>query len=195
MSKFSYPENLLDPGIDFLSYEIPWIVPESLEFLDNLITKDDIVLDLGSGGSTIYFLRRCKKVYAVETDDKWFNIVQNKVKELNLSEGLVYNHLWFEFISHYIPTIPDNITVATVDTAKRKNRVRIFEKLIELNYRPDIIILDNWAHQKTFRHMANLTKQEFINLYSLQEYEIFDFIYPGWFGEGTRLLVKKSRLN
>lgn len=194
MKKFSYPDNLLDPGIDFLSYEIPWIVPDSLDFLDKILSKDDVVLDLGSGGSTIYFLKNCKKVYAVETDVHWYETVKNRINEKNLEENLVYNHLPFEFIPHYIPTITDNITVATVDTAKRKNRVRIFEKLLSLKHKPDIIILDNWAHQKTYRHMSNLSKEEFVNLYSLDEYQILDFTYPDWFGEGTRLLVKNTRL-
>lgn len=195
MDKFIFPDNLIDPGINFLDYEIPWMVPESLYFLDNLLNSNDIVLDIGSGGSTIYFLKTCKKVYSIETDKEWFNLVNDKINQKNLHENLTYFNLEFEQINDYIQSITDTITVTTIDTINRKNRTKVFEKIISSKKIPEIIILDNWASKKVFKGIYNLTSEELISMYNLHQYQIFDFYHPQWFGNGTRILVHNSRLN
>lgn len=194
MNKFIFPENLIDPGINFLDYEIPWIVPDSLYFLDNLLNSNDTVLDIGSGGSTIYFLKTCKKVYSIETDKEWFDLVNDRIDQKNLRENLTYCNLEFEKINDYIQKITDAVTVTTIDTINRKNRTNIFEKIIFSKNKPEIIILDNWGSKKVFKSIFNLTGKELIDMYGLQQYQVFDFLYPGWFGNGTRILVHESRL-
>lgn len=57
---------------------IPWITPESIHVLDQYIKPEMSVLEIGSGGSTIYFAERCKYVLSFENLWPWYL----KIKEI-----------------------------------------------------------------------------------------------------------------
>ena len=186
---------MINPGFDFLDYEIPWIVPESLLYIDQYINQNDTALDLGSGGSTIYFLKKCRKVYAIESEKPWYDKVSEKIKSKNLQEKLNYIFASNEReVCTHLDTIEENITIATVDTMKGLNRSVLLDKLMQFKKKPDIIVLDNWAAKKLFRSTWSLTSDEIIEKYDLQNYSIKDFYNKDWLGNGTRILINNQRL-
>jgi len=69
-------EKMYNCGTRCLEYEIPWQIPSSIFHLDILLKKDYNVLEIGSGGSTLFFMNRCKGIISLETDSNWYNIVK-----------------------------------------------------------------------------------------------------------------------
>ena len=61
--------------------EKPWITFSSIEFLEKILTKDMIVYEYGTGGSTLFFAKRAKKVYSVEHDKEWFERVSKVIEQ------------------------------------------------------------------------------------------------------------------
>jgi len=62
----------------------PWIVKEAISFLLDLINKDMIGLELGSGSSTFWFSKNIKKIISIENDEKWFNYMNKLIYENNI---------------------------------------------------------------------------------------------------------------
>ena len=80
-------------GTKCLENGVPWQVPDSIYKEDILLQNDDVVLEMGTGGSTIFLATRCKKVIAVETNFKWYQEVLKKIQELFLFVMIVHKLL------------------------------------------------------------------------------------------------------
>jgi predicted O-methyltransferase YrrM len=62
----------------------PWYTKS---FLDELVTwdlKDKAVFEFGAGASTLWWGRRCKNVYAVESNETYLEAVRAKVDEMGI---------------------------------------------------------------------------------------------------------------
>ena len=64
--------------------DLPWLTPQSIKLLDDLIKKTDIGLEFGSGRSTAWFAKRCKFLTSVEDDQQWYKIVKDKLDKNNI---------------------------------------------------------------------------------------------------------------
>lgn len=53
-----------------------WLSPEATRFMDDIDHPDWNVLEHGSGGSTLWFAKRCKWVLSVENNWKWYEKIQ-----------------------------------------------------------------------------------------------------------------------
>jgi predicted O-methyltransferase YrrM len=60
--------------------DLPWLTPDSIILLDDLIKKKDIGIEFGSGRSTAWFAIRCKFLTSVEDNLQWYEIVKEKLK-------------------------------------------------------------------------------------------------------------------
>jgi hypothetical protein len=65
--------------------EVPWITFEAKKWLSTFLTKDMVVFEWGSGGSTIYISKRVKRLISVEHDPEWYNKVQKAIKDNGIS--------------------------------------------------------------------------------------------------------------
>ncbi len=63
---------------------VPQIAPKAIEWLDNYLKKDMIVFEWGSGGSTIYFSKKAKKIISIEHNSKWYKKVSKEIKKKNI---------------------------------------------------------------------------------------------------------------
>lgn len=59
---------------------IPWLAPEAISYLENIITPETRVIEHGSGGSTLWFAERCKFIAAYEDDLDWCKAVSDILK-------------------------------------------------------------------------------------------------------------------
>lgn len=50
----------------------PWLCRDAIVILEKLLSKDDLVLEFGSGRSTKSFSKRCKYVYSIEHNPDWY---------------------------------------------------------------------------------------------------------------------------
>lgn len=63
----------------------PWLVREAVLYLDNLLTKESVGLEFGSGRSTIWFAKRIKKLISIEHDKNWFDKIESEIKKQNIN--------------------------------------------------------------------------------------------------------------
>jgi len=63
----------------------PWIATKAIPFLNSVITKDSVVIELGSGGSTIWFAKRARKVISYEDNIQYYNDVTAMIHAEGLS--------------------------------------------------------------------------------------------------------------
>ena len=64
---------------------LPWTTKGAFTLLNNLITKEFICFEFGSGGSTIWLSRLSKKVFSIEHDPEWAEIVRKRLEDRNIT--------------------------------------------------------------------------------------------------------------
>ncbi|MCA9549225.1 MAG: class I SAM-dependent methyltransferase [Myxococcales bacterium] len=69
----------LRPGVDPLELGTPWLAFGAIEWLQDNLRSRWRVLELGSGGSTLYFRRRVRHLVSVEHDPSWYRRVTQRV--------------------------------------------------------------------------------------------------------------------
>lgn len=62
----------------------PWLTQDSNKFLEQYLTKEDNVLEFGSGGSTLFFAKKCKHIVTFEHDILWYNKIITEIKKKDL---------------------------------------------------------------------------------------------------------------
>lgn len=78
----------------------PWIVPEAIEYLEELVKADWQIFEWGCGGSVIWFAQRCIKVVAVENVPRWIAWGMEQLQKLELTNTAIV----------YAPTIQGDYT-------------------------------------------------------------------------------------
>lgn len=63
----------------------PWLTQGSVSFLDQYLSKDDVLLETGSGRSTMWFAKRVAKVVSIEHHEGWYDKVKLDLKSNNIS--------------------------------------------------------------------------------------------------------------
>lgn len=72
-------------GDTTLSRELPWMTYDAIDFLESICQTDGRVFEWGSGGSTLFFARRCGQVTSIEHDQKWSGFLKEKLQELAIT--------------------------------------------------------------------------------------------------------------
>ena len=54
----------------------PWMSKQEIDLILSLLNKDDIMLEYGCGGSTMFFPNYVKEYYSIESDESWANSVE-----------------------------------------------------------------------------------------------------------------------
>jgi len=73
-----------------LSDYLPRLNMQTIEFLKKIITPESLVLETGSGNSTIWFGKQVKRVVALEDDRDWYELIQKFAKRENLRNVRLY---------------------------------------------------------------------------------------------------------
>ncbi len=56
--------------------EYPWMNQKEVELIEKYLNKDTIMLEWGSGGSTLYFSKKVKTLYSIEHDKTYYNKIK-----------------------------------------------------------------------------------------------------------------------
>ncbi|PWT75786.1 MAG: hypothetical protein C5B59_08000 [Bacteroidetes bacterium] len=187
------PENEEDlvSGKFCITNEIPWFTPGAIMHLDRVLTKDDVVLEIGAGGSTLFFGRRCKKVIAIESNMKWaqeLNMMLAGEKNSDMDIRLIAVNSIPELHARIKELDLSEVTVISVDPQGDMNRslilMTIFEKGVSKNLR--MVVLDNYGHKGIFPYHHEVARYKFNSVL----WNIYDYDHPRWAGNGTRIIVK-----
>ena len=68
-----------------LDLELPWFSYAAIDFLEDYLDPSLAVFEYGSGGSTLFFARRAASVVSVEDNPEWFNRVQKRLAEQQIT--------------------------------------------------------------------------------------------------------------
>ena len=73
------PDNYVSGGFA-MEFEVPWMTPGAVHKLDELVRSDDRVIEVGTGGSTLFFSRRCRAVLGIEPSIEWADTVVTEAR-------------------------------------------------------------------------------------------------------------------
>ncbi len=133
-----YLSSLRWQSVDKKGSPIPWFCYAATRYLEQFDFEDKYLFEYGSGNSTLFWAKRCKKVVSVEQNIKWYTqITKELVKHTN--SKIIFAENKFD----YINAIRDKnvlYDVIVIDGAYRLDCAKTAVKMVK---RGGIIILDN----------------------------------------------------
>lgn len=63
----------------------PWMTDREIAFIASFLNNRDVMLEWGSGGSTVFFSRMVERYYSIEHDPAWYNAVKHELTEKNIT--------------------------------------------------------------------------------------------------------------
>lgn len=169
MSKpIHFPDRLI--AKELFKARLPYFVPEATMWLQEHILDTDFVLEVGGGGSTLFFADRCE-VLTFEPVPAMVGAIKRALRKDKLAA----------MVRHGIPQGEPTTkhTILEVDTNPPYDRTWIEQKLYHPGVR--IIIRDNYADFNTWKSLPLLP----------EGFVWRDFDHPNWTGKGTRILWRE----
>ena len=169
------------------------MVPAAVQRLHELVAnRDDSVLDVGTGGSTLFYARRCRQVVGLETKASWAAMVRDALHDHGLEHNSrVHTCLTQALLEEQVDR-SSPVSVLSVDTVHGFNRDRLLLKGLA-KLRPTgrrVVVLDNWAEPVLFPETAALTAAELLKHLKLPPTAaVEDYPDARWCGRGTRLII------
>ncbi|MGB7293181.1 MAG: class I SAM-dependent methyltransferase [Thermodesulfobacteriota bacterium] len=103
--------------------EQPWWPFTARNAIEAILHSDSVVIEFGSGYSTLWLARRASHVFAIEDNPEWFRKIESQLRERNISNITLLNRKGEEFydLSEFPPSTFD---LAVVDGYCRFGCVR-----------------------------------------------------------------------
>lgn len=121
-------------SIDGKNNPIPWFTYPAIDYLCQLDLSDKVMLEWGSGNSSLFFSKKVKNIYSIEHDENWYN----KIKGMNIDNQKI---IWAD--SNY-ELKPEELNISfdiiLIDGIKRE---ACSEKAHSMLTKGGLIILDN----------------------------------------------------
>lgn len=108
----------------------PWLHPDAIKYLENLLTPDMNVIEHGAGGSTLWFAERVRTVTSYENNEQWAGaIIEREMRNVFISTLL-------PLPVHYY----DMVFIDGEPVQERCTWIRLAKDLVKPN---GYIVLDN----------------------------------------------------
>ena len=134
--------------------QAPWIVFKARSWLENYLQPNMTIFEYGSGGSTIYFAKRAKKIISVEHCKSWYKKVSNAIKENGISNSEYFLREPEKIISKKIPSYGYKSYTSTVCSSMNFEKyVKSIEKYPDKSF--DLIFIDGRARSSCVFHAIN----------------------------------------
>lgn len=133
---------------------VPWLVNESILFLQGILTPRARVLETGCGGSTLFFAQRAECVFSFEHTEKWLNKTEAALRKHNLMDNvtLIYDP---KYPKNGLPNMAAKFDIILIDGRGRNKSVKTaLDKLDDGGY----LILDN-AERKRYEPAISFMKK------------------------------------
>ena len=164
----------------------PLMHEHEYKFIEKYLTKDDILLEYGSGNSTLYFSGIVNKVISIEHDIDWINNLKKVINAYDIQNIELYHvaahtpdpkpcrYAQFKDYIHYAEKQNFKFTRALIDGRARKYCAKYIYDIIDTN----VLV---------FIHDFNRSDYQM----SLKYYDIVDITTKG---QGIAALRKKAEV-
>jgi predicted O-methyltransferase YrrM len=169
-------------GKDTVAVGYPWLTFGAIITLESIVNKDMRVLELGGGGSTIWFAKNCKIVKTIETDKKWIDLLRKKIPD---NTAIFWSLSELDSVEMIKESTDNEYDIILIDSGwlydeKGKhspNRRLLFETAIPKLKKGGYMIIDNYQHygMKNFNYKG---------------FEVYTFDDIGYSGRGTKICQK-----
>lgn len=78
-------DRLVEKNYRHLNPEKPWLAPAANEFLEGYLKPTDLMLEFGSGRSTLWFSKHVRHITSVEHNPAWFSKIKDRISELSIN--------------------------------------------------------------------------------------------------------------
>lgn len=150
-------------GRSALNDEQAWITFPSIDYLNSCISENSKVFEYGSGGSTLFFLRRVQELITVEHDRSWFQKVTAIIETIRMEykwKGFLIEGELMNNIENYDISNPD---LYLSDDMNSKNKsFRSYCSVIDRfndNYF-DVVLVDGRARPSCLKHAITKIKKD-----------------------------------
>jgi predicted O-methyltransferase YrrM len=163
-------------GQETLKKGYPWLTFGAILILERLLRHPFDVLELGSGGSTVFFAHRARSIVSLEHDPGWYKRVK---KRLNGATNVTQVCKPFPELLEYIQSLPDESFGMVLSDlgSSYKDRLESTNACVPKLKKGGWLIIDNYLCYP----LCN---------FDYTGFEVFtfdDFQYSGW---GTKICKK-----
>ncbi|NBT28715.1 MAG: hypothetical protein EBT18_04380 [Gammaproteobacteria bacterium] len=184
------PENYVSGGFA-MEYEVPWMTPGAVKKLDHLLLPSDHVIEVGTGGSTLFFARRAQSVIGIEPAVDWADSVVAETKR----RGIQNAHIIAEPDPAAVLGIAHRLggcTVLSVDPDDGYDRDELQDILSSrAGEQLEVVVMDNYGAESLFSRSFNWTNDQVIASLPGTGWEGEAFDDPKWRGHGTRVFWRR----
>ena len=158
-----------------------WLSFGAIMALEHILNKEMKVLELGGGGSTVFFANRCKFVKTIETSAEWMEKLEERTRDYNNVELHYRNEQ--EAVEEIKSEEDESYDVILIDTGAvpnkpRPNRLLLAQTAVPKLKKGGYLILDNYLKFGNQNFPYN------------EGWEVYSFDDFGYSGRGTRILRK-----
>lgn len=188
---FSIPPgyNVINPQQQSLVYGIPWIATEASMTLNRWLKGHHVALDLGLGGSTVFYAARCLKVYGVEVDSskQWEPAMLKAMQDQELTNTDLRFVGTEAAVVEEINKLDAEFDLISVDTYHPLNRELFLVTALPKLKPGGVIVMDNYTDCSLWGSTGACSPEQVLAKHGLTG-QVLDFLQPGWSGHGTRLI-------
>ncbi len=66
------------------SAPLPWMTYPFIDFIPSKLNRNTTIFEFGCGSSTLFFAKKVKKIIALESNPRWFDIMSRKLFEFEI---------------------------------------------------------------------------------------------------------------
>lgn len=125
-------------AVDKYENPIPWFTYPSIDFLFSRLNKNQVLLEFGSGNSTLFFAKKTKKVISIEHNKDWFNII-TKLIPGNSNLILTVSDSILDYVSP-IKDFTSKVSIVVVDGLHRNECIKSSIEILDVD---GVLIVDD----------------------------------------------------
>ena len=133
----------------------PWLSKQAVDFLDSIVSEDSTIFEWGSGGSTLRYAPKAKRIVSIENDKSWYDKLLVEFKERGIS------NVELKFIPNDNETSRDtlNLNSYSSNSLHYKHKVfRTYVKEIDSHESFDLVIVDGRSRASCIMHAIDKVK-------------------------------------
>lgn len=142
----------------FLLQEIPWIAFDAIDHLNTLSLRSKRIFEWGSGGSTLFWLKKGAYVVSVEHNRQWYEKMKLIIKDMNRVD---YKLIEPEIVCDMSPDLfdPSDPNSYLSSTSNKQDYYKYVSYIDQFeNNCFDIILIDGRARPSCIKHAVNKIK-------------------------------------